>query len=143
MDFSRRTLSARDRSQCHRRTGRDHTLVGLHAHTPNLDALAASGRTFERAYCSVPICFASRASIMWGREPSTLDMVDDSPAAHQKFLSLTLDASAPHLASTMAAHGYHTLSARQDLPRLAKRALAHPGHVPVPVPAQQPVSERS
>lgn len=80
------------------------------AQTPNLDALAASGRTFERAYASVPICFASRASVMWGQHPSTIEMVDDSAAAHQKFLALTLDNDAPHLAATMAAHGYHTVS---------------------------------
>jgi arylsulfatase A-like enzyme len=80
------------------------------AHTPNLDALAASGRTFERAYCSVPLCFASRASVMWSQQPTTIDMVDDSAEAHGNFFALTLDPTAPNLAATMAAHGYHTVS---------------------------------
>lgn len=37
--------------------------------TPHLDALAASGITFERAYVASPICAASRASMMTGRFP--------------------------------------------------------------------------
>ena len=37
--------------------------------TPNLDALAASGITFERGYVASPICAASRASMMTGRFP--------------------------------------------------------------------------
>lgn len=37
--------------------------------TPNLDALAASGITFERGYVASPICAASRASLMTGRFP--------------------------------------------------------------------------
>ena len=34
--------------------------------TPNLDRLAARGVTFRRAYCNVPVCGASRASLMTG-----------------------------------------------------------------------------
>lgn len=37
--------------------------------TPHLDALAASGITFERGYVASPICAASRASMMTGRFP--------------------------------------------------------------------------
>jgi len=37
--------------------------------TPHLDALAASGITFERAYVASPICAASRASMMTGLFP--------------------------------------------------------------------------
>ena len=37
--------------------------------TPNLDALAAAGITFERGYVASPICAASRASMMTGRFP--------------------------------------------------------------------------
>ncbi len=37
--------------------------------TPHLDALAASGMMFERAYVASPICTASRASMMTGRFP--------------------------------------------------------------------------
>ncbi len=38
--------------------------------TPALDALAAGGVRFERAYCSNPVCTPSRASIITGLYPS-------------------------------------------------------------------------
>lgn len=79
-------------------------------HTPNLDALAASGRTFDRAYCTVPTCFSSRTSTMWGLTPATLDMVDGSPASWANHDQLHQDTTGNHLSATMAAHGYHTLS---------------------------------
>ncbi|MEM7602637.1 MAG: sulfatase-like hydrolase/transferase, partial [Verrucomicrobiota bacterium] len=34
--------------------------------TPNFDALAASGRNFTNAHCSVPVCFPSRVSVISG-----------------------------------------------------------------------------
>lgn len=40
-----------------------------HIHSPNIDRLAASGVLFERAYCMVPTCGASRASLMTGLRP--------------------------------------------------------------------------
>lgn len=39
--------------------------------TPHLDALAASGTLFERAYCQNPLCTPSRASFLTGRYPRT------------------------------------------------------------------------
>lgn len=38
--------------------------------TPNIDRLAESGTLFEHAYCQVPVCGASRASIMTGLYPT-------------------------------------------------------------------------
>jgi iduronate 2-sulfatase len=38
--------------------------------SPNIDALAKSGVTFKRAYCNVPVCGASRASILTGIRPT-------------------------------------------------------------------------
>ena len=35
-------------------------------HTPRIDELASQGVVFERAYCMVPTCGASRASLLTG-----------------------------------------------------------------------------
>lgn len=42
---------------------------GSRALTPNIDALAASGLRFERAYCNQAVCGASRVSLMTGLYP--------------------------------------------------------------------------
>ncbi|MEO2033517.1 MAG: sulfatase-like hydrolase/transferase [Planctomycetaceae bacterium] len=39
-------------------------------HSPNINRLAEGGVLFERAYCMVPTCGASRASLMTGVRPS-------------------------------------------------------------------------
>lgn len=44
--------------------------------TPNLDALARRGRLFERAYVQQAVCNPSRASIMTGLRPDTIEVWD-------------------------------------------------------------------
>lgn len=40
-----------------------------HIHSPSIDRLAAEGLTFNRTYCNIPVCGASRASILSGVRP--------------------------------------------------------------------------
>ncbi|MEM1359228.1 MAG: sulfatase [Bacteroidota bacterium] len=44
--------------------------------TPRLDALAAGGIRFTRAYCAAPICSPSRAAIQTGLHPARIGMTE-------------------------------------------------------------------
>ena len=46
--------------------------------TPHLDALAARGTRFARAYCQTPICVPSRASLATGRWPHRIGAWDNA-----------------------------------------------------------------
>lgn len=55
--------------------------------TPNIDGLAAEGVVFNRAYCQMAICMASRSSIMSGERPDRNQLYTNGP-----LLSLNPDA---------------------------------------------------
>ncbi len=72
--------------------------------TPNMDRLSRQSLLFERAYCMVPTCGASRASLMTGIRP-----------ARERFKSYRVYASedAPGITTLnthLKANGYHTVS---------------------------------
>ena len=57
-----------------------------HIISPNIDKLAKEGITFDNAYCNVPVCGASRASLYSGLRPT-----------HSRFLNVRsrIDKDAP------------------------------------------------
>ena len=44
--------------------------------SPNLDKLASESLVFNRAYCNVPVCGASRASLLTGARPTRFRYID-------------------------------------------------------------------
>ncbi|MGB1926824.1 MAG: sulfatase [Rubripirellula sp.] len=73
-------------------------------HTPNFDALSRRSVLFERAYCMVPTCGASRASLMTGIRPSPKRFVSYTARADQE----TPDATT--LNTLFKQNGYTTIS---------------------------------
>jgi iduronate 2-sulfatase len=73
-------------------------------HTPHLDRLAERGVLFERAYCMVPTCGASRASLMTGIRPAPNRFVNYLTWANKD----TPDART--LNTHFKEHGYTTIS---------------------------------
>ncbi len=72
--------------------------------SPNIDRLAASGTIFPNAYCNIPVCGASRASVLTGLRPT-----------RNKFLTFStkIDEQAPGI-TTLPGHfksnGYYTIT---------------------------------
>lgn len=52
--------------------------------TPALDSLAATGIRFRNTYCAYPVCMSSRASLMTGRWPHELGVVEGDEDDHEK-----------------------------------------------------------
>ncbi|MBD5780077.1 sulfatase [Pelagicoccus sp. NFK12] len=74
------------------------------AKTPHIDRLASEGTLFQRAYCQVAVCGASRASMMTGILPTKTRFVDYLARA---------DVDTPHattIAQAFKESGYTTLA---------------------------------
>jgi iduronate 2-sulfatase len=75
-----------------------------HIQSPNMDKLAEGGLTFNRAYCNIPVCGASRASLLSGIRPNRIRFVD---------FACRLDDDVPGVVSLpmhFKNNGYHTVS---------------------------------
>lgn len=72
--------------------------------SPNIDKLASQGMRFERAYCNVPVCGASRASLMTGVRPAWYRFVNYHTYADK---DLPGHLSLPRY---LKENGYYTLS---------------------------------
>ena len=73
-------------------------------HSPNIDQLASRGVLFERAYCMVPTCGASRASLMTGLRPMRQRFVNFMTWAEKDAPRITT------LNTHFKQHGYRTIS---------------------------------
>lgn len=73
--------------------------------TPNLDALADDGVTFDAAYVAHPFCGPSRAAIMTGRYPHKIGAQFNLPEDNS---NVGVSADEPFIAQTMKNAGYFT-----------------------------------
>jgi N-sulfoglucosamine sulfohydrolase len=89
--------------------------------TPRMDALAASGTLFRRAYVAYPVCSASKACIMTGLHAHSNGLVNNTnnffkPAAKltetekqsPPYLHTRIRSAAPTLIEVLTKAGYHT-----------------------------------
>ena len=76
------------------------------AQTPNMDALAKRGRNFINAHCAVPVCSASRVSVMSGVAATTHASYELGPRYEQ----LPALEAVPTIQGYFKHHGYYTLS---------------------------------
>ncbi len=72
-----------------------------HIDSPHIDALAASGRMFQRAYCQQAVCNPSRTSLMTGRRPDSIGVTGN----HSHFRTEHPDVVT--LPQHFKNHGYH------------------------------------
>ena len=74
--------------------------------TPNMDSLAKRGRVFANAHCAVPVCSASRVSVMSGVAATTHGSYELGPR-YQELPALT---DAPTIQRYFKDNGYYTMS---------------------------------
>ena len=84
--------------------------------SPNIDRLAETGTVFQRAYCMVPTCGASRASLMTGLRPTRDRFVSFDAIASKEAAGITT------LNSHFKNHGYRTASLGKVYHNLADSA---------------------
>jgi uncharacterized sulfatase len=71
--------------------------------TPNLDALAARGVRFDRAYCQYPLCNPTRSSMLSGLRPETTQVVGNEQDWNEYLKAATT------LPEFFHANGYETV----------------------------------
>lgn len=98
--------------------------------TPGIDRLAAQGMRFTDAYAACPVCSPTRASILTGRYPATVQLTDFIPGHRRPWARLTVpefNQQLPHaevtIAEALKAAGYVSAS-------FGKWHLGGPDHYP-------------
>lgn len=107
------------------------------AATPNMDALAKRGTSFANAHCAVPVCSASRVSVMSGVAATTHGSYELGP----RYEALPALANVPTMQGYFRDHGYYTLTGGKVLHhgfggRLAQDIDRDLGRKKSPRPAQ-------
>jgi arylsulfatase A-like enzyme len=97
-----------------------HDVMGCAGHplvkTPNLDAIAARGVRFSRAWCQSPICQPSRASLITGRHPYDLNLFYNDAASSTTEVrgggeeAVEIDPEWPTVMKQLQKAGYDTAS---------------------------------
>lgn len=81
--------------------------------TPNMDALAARGARFERAYAANPVCIPSRFALMTGTMPSAIGMEQN----RERTNAVSHDILSSSLGAVFKRAGYRTVYAgKKHLP---------------------------
>ena len=75
-----------------------------HIESPNIDHLAAQGTRFDRSYCNIPVCGASRASLMTGLRPARNRFLTYLTRADEEAAGITT------LPGHFRNNGYYTIS---------------------------------
>lgn len=88
--------------------------------TPQMDALAARGRIFANAHCVVPVCSASRVSVMSGVAPTTHGSYELGP----RYEELPTLKNVPTIQRYFKEHGYLTVSGGKVLHHGFQGAIA-------------------
>jgi iduronate 2-sulfatase len=76
-----------------------------HVQSPNIDQLASESVVFDRAYCNIPVCGASRASLLTGMRPTMNRLVNYYTRAEKDFPQIST------LPEHLRDNGYFTASA--------------------------------
>lgn len=72
--------------------------------SPSIESLARTGVTFENAYCNVPVCGASRASLLTGKRPTSSRFLRYNASIKREAPSF------PTIAKHFKNNGYTTIS---------------------------------
>lgn len=75
-----------------------------HIQSPNLDQLAREGMIFTEAHCNIPVCGASRASLLTGTRPTRYRYLDYLTRADEDYPGVL------SLPRHFKDHGYYTIS---------------------------------
>ncbi len=79
-------------------------------YTPNIDKLRAQSYSFNRAYCPVPVCIASRASVLWGLRPESTHVQAYGAADESAYWALKNSTQLHPLPYWFSQAGYETIS---------------------------------